>query len=126
MASPALQTSDLISDISAVITTGTFLHLATSSASAGYFCWEVAETRQARRHKARRLWALCMFTYTGGRRHVHTLSLRHVRAARRGLRNLLRASAAAPLLHAPVILLTLKKYERARVRARTRALSYGY
>lgn len=37
---------------------------------------------------------------------------------RRGLRNLLCASTAAPLLHAPVILLTLKKYVCARARVR--------
>lgn len=47
----ALQTSDLISDISAVIATGTSLHLVTSSASAGYFCWEVAEMWQAKQQQ---------------------------------------------------------------------------
>lgn len=52
MTPPALQTSDLISDISAVIATGTFLHLATSSASAGYFCGEVARTwQEQQQHK---------------------------------------------------------------------------
>lgn len=127
MASPALQTSDLISDISAVITTGTFLHLATSSASAGYFCWEVAETRQAqRRHEAQWLWALCMFTLhpnPGALPDPHFVFSPRARG-RRGLRNLLCASTAAPLQHAPVILLTLKKYVCARACMRT--LSYGY
>jgi len=66
MAPPALQTSDLISDISAVIATGTSLHPATSSASAGYFCLEVPETWQAKQqHKPRAtsstLWAKCAF-----------------------------------------------------------------
>lgn len=63
MAPPALQTSDLISDISAVIATGIFLNPATSSASAGYFCWKVAEPWQAQQqeHKPKdtssTLWA---------------------------------------------------------------------
>lgn len=48
MAPTALQTSDLISDISAVITTGTSAHPATSSASAGYFCWKMAELWQTK------------------------------------------------------------------------------
>ena len=65
MAPLALQTSDLISDISAVIATGTSLHPATSSASAGYFCWEVAETWQAQRQRkpmaaSSALWARCV------------------------------------------------------------------
>lgn len=64
MASPAPQTSDLISDISAVIATGTSLHPATSSANAGYFCWELAETWQVQHHRkpkaaSPKLWARC-------------------------------------------------------------------
>lgn len=63
MAPLALQTSDLISDISAVIATGTSLHPATSSASAGYFCWEVAGTWQAQQKAAQ----------TKGARQLHAL-----------------------------------------------------
>lgn len=65
MARLAPQTSDLISDISAVIATGTSLHPATSSASASYFCWEVVESWQAQQqHKPRAasstLWVQCV------------------------------------------------------------------
>lgn len=65
MARLAPQTSDLISDISAVIATGTSSHPATSSASASYFCWEVVESWQAQQqHRPRvassALWAQCV------------------------------------------------------------------
>lgn len=65
MAPLAPQTSDLISDISAVIATGTSLHPATSSASTSYFCWEVVESWQAQQqHKPKAasstLWARCV------------------------------------------------------------------